>query len=64
MKQGKVQDIHDNDRYIGQYSTVEQQIRAEVMLSRQIYEEDQKQVEKQIKQVENKSSNEYHFNSM
>ena len=34
------------------------------MLSRQIYEEEQKLFEKLIKQVENKSSNEYDFNSM
>ena len=34
------------------------------MLSRQIYKEEQRQFEKQIKQVENKRSNEYHLNSM
>ena len=63
MKQGKVEDTH-NDRYLGLYSTLEQQIMAGTMLSRQIYEEEQKQFEKQIKQVENERSNEYHFNSM
>ena len=64
MKQDKVQDTHDNDRDIDQYSINEQQIGADAMLSRPIYEEEQKQFEKQIKQVENKRSNEYHFNSM
>ena len=34
MKQGKVQDTHDHDRYIGPYSTIQQQIRADAMLSR------------------------------
>ena len=37
MEQGKVQDTCDNDRYIGCYSTIELQIRADAMLSRQIY---------------------------
>ena len=62
MKQGKTQDIHDNDRYIGQYSTIQWQIRADAMLSRLIYEEGQKQFEKLIKQVEYKRSNKYHSN--
>ena len=53
-KEGKVQGTHDNDRYIGPYSTIEQQIRANAMLSKQIYEEEQKQFEKQIKQTEKK----------
>ena len=61
VKKGKVQDTYDHDRYICPYSTIEQQIRADVMLSRQIYEEEQKQFEEQIKQVENKRSNEYHL---
>ena len=34
------------------------------MLSRQIYKVEQKQFENQIKQVENKRSNEYYFDSM
>ena len=41
--------------YIGPYSTTEQQIREDAILSRQIYEEEQKQFEKQIKQIGNKS---------
>ena len=49
MKQGKVQDTFDCERYIGQYSTIEQQIRADVMLSRQIYNEEQSHFVKQIK---------------
>ena len=52
MKQDKVQYTND-DRYIGQYSMIEQQIRADAILSRQIYEE-WKQFAKQIKQLENK----------
>ena len=42
MEQGKVQDTHDNYTYIGQYSTIKQQIRADAILSRQIYKEEQK----------------------
>ena len=42
---------------IDPYSTVEQ-IRADAIFSRQIYEEQQKQFVKQIKQVENKRPNE------
>ena len=34
MKQGKVQDTHENDRYIGLYSTIEQQVSTDTMLSR------------------------------
>ena len=34
------------------------------MLSKQIYKEEQKQFEKQIKQVENKRSNKYHLIQM
>ena len=64
VEQGKVQDTHDNNRYIGLYSTTAQQIWADAMLSRQIYEEEQKQFEKQMKQVENKRSSDYHFNPM
>ena len=64
MKQGKVIDTHDNDRYIGQYSTTEQQIRADVMLSRKMYEVEWKQYQKQIKQVENRRSDEYNFYSI
>ena len=45
MKQGKVQDPYDNDRYIGPYATIEQQISADAMLLRLIYKEDQKQFE-------------------
>ena len=44
MKQGKVQDAHDNDRYICKYSTIEQQIRAYAMLSRQIFQRRAKRV--------------------
>ena len=39
--------------YIGPYSTIEQQIRADAILSRQIYEEGWKQFEKKIKQIPN-----------
>ena len=53
MEQGKVQDTHGNDRYIGLYSTIEQQIRADAMLPRHIYEEEWKQFEKQIREIEN-----------
>ena len=38
MKESKVQSPYDDDRYIGPYSTIEQQIRADAMLLRQIYE--------------------------
>ena len=64
MKQGKFQDTHDNDRYNGLHSSIEQQVRADAMLSRQIYKEELTQFEKQIKQVENKRSNEDNFKSM
>ena len=50
MEQGKFQVIHDNDMYINPYSTVEQQIRTDTILSRQIYKQEQKQFEKQMKQ--------------
>ena len=40
MEQGKLQDTHDNDRYIGLYTEIEQQIRAGARLSRQIYKEE------------------------
>ena len=64
MEQDKVQETHDNDRYICPHSTFEWQIRTDAMLSRQIYQEEQKQFEKHIKQVEYRRSNEYHFNSI
>ena len=35
-----------------QYSTAEQQIRAGAILSRQFYDEEQKQFKKQIRQIE------------
>ena len=60
MKQSKLEDTYDHDTCIGLYSTIEQQIREDAMLLRQIYEEEQKQFEGQIKQVER--SNEYHLN--
>ena len=40
MELGKVQDSHDNDGYIGLYSTIEQHIRADAISSRKIYEEE------------------------
>ena len=64
MKQDKAQDTYDHDRYIGLYSTIEQQMRTDAMLSRQIYIDEQRQFEKQMKQVENKRPSEYHLNSM
>ena len=54
MKQSKVQGAYDHDRYIGPYSAIGQQTRADSMLWRQIYKEEQKQFEVQIKQEENK----------
>ena len=62
MKQSKVKGTYDHDRYIGPYSTTEQQIRANAMLLRQIYKEEQKQFEEQIKQVE--KVNKYYLNQM
>ena len=50
--------------YIDQYFTVEQHIRADAILSRQICEEEQKQFEKQIKQKGNKRPNEYYLYSI
>ena len=47
--------------YIKLYCTVEQQMRADAILSRQIYKEEWKQLEKQIG---NKRPNEYHFDSI
>ena len=38
-EEDKVQDTRDNDRYIGLCPTIEQQIRADAILSRQICEE-------------------------
>ena len=35
MKLDKAQDTYYHDRYLGPYSTIEQQIRADAMLSRQ-----------------------------
>ena len=64
MKQSKGQGIYDHARYIGLYSTIEQQIRADTMLLRQIYKKEHKQFEEQIKQVENKRPPEYHLNQM
>ena len=64
MKQSKVQGAYGHDRYIDPYSTIEQQIRANAMLSRQIYGEEQNQFEEQIKQVQNKRSHEYHLDQM
>ena len=49
MKPSKVQDTCDHDRYTGPYSTNEQQIRADAMLLTQIYKEEHKQFEEQIK---------------
>ena len=37
---GKVQVTHNNDMYIDLYFTVEQQIRADAILFRQIYKEE------------------------
>ena len=64
MKQGKAKGTYDHDRYIGPYSTNEQQIRTDAMLLGQIYEEEQKQFKEQIKQVGNKRSNENDLNQM
>ena len=44
--------------------TVEQQIRADAILSREIYKEERRQFKEQIKQIGNKRSNEYHFDSI
>ena len=63
MKQSKVQGAYSHDRYIGLYSTIKQQIREKAMLSRQIYEEEQKQFEEQIKQVENQRLH-HHLNQL
>ena len=64
MKQCTVQNTYDHDRHIGLYSTSEQQIRADAIFSRQIYNEEPRQFEKQTKQVDNKRFNEWHLNSM
>ena len=41
MKQSKAQGKYYHDRYIGQYSTIEKQIRADTMLFRKLYKEEQ-----------------------
>ena len=64
MEKDKVQVEHDNDIYISLYSTVEQQIRADAISSRQIYEEEKKEFKKQIKHIGNKRPNEYHLDSI
>ena len=51
MEKGNIQDTHNNDMHINLYFTVEQQIRGDAILSRQIYKEEQKQFNKQIKQI-------------
>ena len=58
--------VDQHDYHIMKQSKVQgtQQIRADIMLSRQMYEDKQKQFEEQIKQLENKRSNEYHLNQM
>ena len=61
MEQGKVQVTQDNDMYINLYFPVEQQIKVDAILFRQIYEDERKQFEKQIA---NKRSNGYHFDSI
>ena len=63
-KQSKVQGAYDHNRYICSYSLIEQQIRADAMLLRQLYEDEKRQFEEPLKQVENKRSNEYHLNQM
>ena len=60
MEHYKVHITHDDDMYINLYSIVEQQIRADAILSREIYEEEWKQFEK----IENKRPSEYHFDSI
>ena len=40
MEQGKAQVTFNNDMYNDPYSTIEQQIRADAILSRQIYREE------------------------
>ena len=57
MKQSKIQGAYNHDRYIDPYSTIEQQIRADAMLLKQIDNEEQKQFE-----IENKRFHEYHLN--
>ena len=64
MKESEVQDAYDQDRYISLDFYNWKQIRADAMLSRQIYNEEQKQYEEQIKHVENKRPHEYHLNQM
>ena len=40
MTLSQIQGVFDDDRYIGQYSTIKQQIKVDAMLSRQIYDEE------------------------
>ena len=56
MTQGKVHDTHDHDTYTNLYSAIEQQVRIDAMLLRQIQAEEQKCFEEYIKQLENKRS--------
>ena len=49
---------------INPYTTTEQQIGADAILSRQLYEEEQIQFKKQLNQLESKKSNEHYIDSM
>ena len=64
MTQSKVHDTNDHDTYTNSYSAIEQQIRIDVMFSRQIQAEEQKPFEEHIKQVENKRFHEYQTKQM
>ena len=52
--------IYENDLCIDPYTTIEQQIRVVVILSRQSYEEEQIQFKKQLNQIESDKSNKYY----
>ena len=51
MTQRKVQDAHDHETYINSYAAIEQVIKADAMLSRQIQEEEQNYFKEHIKQI-------------
>ena len=54
MTESKVHDTHDHDTYTNLYFAIEQQIRLDAMLSRQIQAEEQKCLVEHIKHIENK----------
>ena len=62
MTQSKVHDTHDHDTYRNLYSAIQQQMRLDAMLSRQIQAEEQKGLAQHIKQIENKRSHKYQHN--